>query len=56
MVEFIVRVQEGTTECEDCPFAYIDDHWSGNFRYCCPDHMPEELDCKKYNLSTLEII
>lgn len=46
MTKFIFNVLEGKTECNKCPFAEGD--------ICVAAKFPE-LDCRKYDFSTLEI-
>lgn len=46
MAKFIFNAPEGKTECYECPFANSD---------ICLDAKFPELDCRKYDFSTLEI-
>ena len=48
MAKFILDVQEGTTQCEHCPFA--DSQFCDDNLYGFPD-----IDCHYYDLSTLTI-
>ena len=44
--KFIIEVEEGRTECKNCPFD--------KYGYCLVIHM-ELYDCYKYNLATMQI-
>ena len=48
MAKFILDVQEGTTQCEHCPFADSE---------ICENALWSDMgfDCTKYDFSTLEI-
>lgn len=48
MAKFILDVQEGTTQCEHCPFADSDICASAIWA-------AEGFDCRKYDFSEIEI-
>ena len=55
MAKLIFTVEKGSTICNDCPFASGDSF--GSFE-CGKDEYSHlyNLDCKKYDLSTLLLI
>lgn len=49
MSAFLLKIPEGTTQCEHCPFA--------DSEICCSAIWADEgFDCQKYDLSEIEII
>ena len=52
MTKFILEVQEGKTNCSDCPFACHDCYGSTS----CGDTIFDEIDCSKFDLTTIKIV
>lgn len=57
MVEFILKIKKGKTDCDDCPFSGgIGYHRDGG-EYICnmPLSIDEIIDCNKYDLNTMQV-
>ena len=48
--KFIIEVEEGNTECSECPFRQ-NDKMCEEFGWCSE----KEFNCDKYNLATMKI-
>lgn len=57
MAKFLIEIEEGTTECKDCPFGvkYWDNHW-GEYDYKCGvGKLDIDSRCGEYNMQTIKI-
>lgn len=58
MKRFVIEVEEGNTECKDCPFGvkYWDDHW-GEYDYKCgAGNLDADLRCGELDLKTIKVV
>ena len=55
MAEFILKIKKGKTHCKDCPFCGGYKYLNDVGEYICNMPLEMNVDCNKYNLSTMQI-
>lgn len=58
MKRFVVEIEEGKTECKDCPFGVRvwDNHW-GEYEYKCgAEKLDADTRCGELDMKTIKVI
>lgn len=57
MAKFIIEIEEGKTECPNCPFGlkYWDEYWGEHQYRCEVGKLDIDTYCIHYDMSTIKI-